>query len=263
MLSECPLLRMDDDMLRKIARGLLARDLRAALRLLQTCTQTRARLDDVVRAEAVARRLQWQPELSRRAIVGGDTLMRAADCELSASWTAGSVLPTTGIFTWTVHACLAEANSLCKIFVGVCDAACTAAWVAAPTPGARLMRLARVQGGCGDYWSSVRLDVDENPVPAPPVGFPCGNSSALANLRAPKKHRTPRVHVMVDHERGRLRFRVGDLPWATVLGQPPVGRLPCGAALRPWVSLTTRGDWCRFVDPFTRLVCADGNTLVK
>ena len=69
---ESLLLSLDEDLLLEIARGLLARDLRAALRLQHVCKLTRARLD-AVRAAAVARQLQWQPELSCRAeiSVGG------------------------------------------------------------------------------------------------------------------------------------------------------------------------------------------------
>lgn len=54
-MEEMPrtLLSLDDDMLLTIARKLLARDLRSTLRLLQTCTQARARLD-AVKAEAAA-----------------------------------------------------------------------------------------------------------------------------------------------------------------------------------------------------------------
>eukprot|EP00665_Eupelagonemidae_sp_cell47_P002354 gene2354-2925_t len=47
------LLSLNDDLLLTIARELIARDVPAALRLLQTCTQARARLY-VVQAEAAA-----------------------------------------------------------------------------------------------------------------------------------------------------------------------------------------------------------------
>ena len=50
----CTLLSLDDDLLLLITRALLAEDLRAALRLLQTCTEARTRLDVVKADEAVA-----------------------------------------------------------------------------------------------------------------------------------------------------------------------------------------------------------------
>merc|ERR1712046_39175 len=103
-------------------------------------------------------------------------------------------------------------------------------------------------------WSSVRAG--DEPDPPPPAGFPCGHMNALFDVRSLQKHREPRICVMVDHERGKLRFRVDNMPWATALGScSSVGPLPPGAGLRPWVALTTRGDECLFIDPFTRLVC--------
>ena len=176
MSDERVLLTLDDDVLLAIARGLLARELPAALRLLQTCSQLLACLD-AIKAEAGARRLQWQPQLSRRADIGGDgaTLSKTPGAvllqpghpgpEQSAAWAAGGLLPTTGRFCWSVHTRLVQTNRRFLLFVGVCDAACTTAWVSAPYHG-RLTRLTR--SADGNFWSSASPgSVGQAPVPPP------------------------------------------------------------------------------------------------
>lgn len=247
--AERVLLDLDDDLLHAIARCLMSQDLPAALRLLQTCRQLLASLH-AVKTEAAARRLQLQPQLSCRAEIEGDgaTLTRAPSAlsTQSAAWAAGGLLPTIGTFKWRVHTNLAPTNRRCLIFVGVCDAACTTAWVAAPFQG-RLTRLARSDDGM--FWSSISAD---NP---PPAGFPCGHMFGYRSFSM-KPHRRPQMHVMVDQERGTLSFGVDGLPWATTLGAAGAdapGRLPPQAALRPWVALIDRDDKCQF-DPYIHLV---------
>ena len=137
------------------------------------------------------------------------------------------------------------------------------------------MRLAREADG--ESWSTVRSaeveddDDDAAPAmtPAPPAGFPCGHLSALSpaplDPRTVRKHREPMVQVMVDLQQGyQMHFRFDRGRWTYALGQSPFeppGQgpppLPRGAALRPWVALTARGDECKFVEPFTRIVRSD------
>ena len=242
---------LPDEIFLAIAYHLLALDLPTCLRFRLCCKELRSTIDVAragerrsVRAEAEARRLQWDEVPN--GIISSDglvlTRMRGQNNASDVCWAQGPLLPVAGKTSWAIEVEHSFENEG-FLNVGVCDAAGRIHWGLNCAYG-RLFRYHRGANGK----QVIRL-----PPPAPPDGWPDGHRTftmmdeAGNRINLYRKAAGTVIEVLVDHDEGVLSFRINGGPVREALTGFPKG---AAGQLRPWARLIYSEDRVRFTSPY-------------
>ena len=225
---------LNDDVLKSIVDILLAgRNLTAVNRLRQTCKSLLVVIDsmDIALEYAVDRTLRWDPEIS----LGGLGVTRdsftcdGAQVAGSIAWlAAGTLLPSSGRFTWQVHVQHEREGDWGEHLVGVCNEESTHGWGLA-TMKNRAWNASRPPSG-----SKVSVEL------ADLGSMHLGGQLTRARLtrEAHGMHVYEQITVVLDADAGTLQYSLNGMQQRTLHHQ-----VPRGTCLRPWACVFLGGRY--------------------
>lgn len=241
------MLELPQDVLLRIARILLFMSSAAVLQFAHASNQVKARLVSVLQAVS----LQWAKSLSCKVTMSTNSLSaRISSRDIVNGWIAGTLLPTTGRFSFSVRVDHAaeRAGAVPALQIGVCNKENNHAWGLDLFSG-MLVRQCKQDG----------LLRDQSCLGKPPPGFQdvpqrCslivdGTSVMLRGhpiWLLPPNHRSTviKVIVILDVPCGKLQFRVfaSNYAHSGQLLVPTLNGFPQGVTLRPWALIQSGGS---------------------
>ena len=233
------LLALPDDVLSSlIAQSLLAKHLPSAIRLSATSKHIRYSCKPLVAEAEKKRRIRWESTTGMVVTNDQRTLTRCGG-SWEKTWAVGSLLPTTGKFSWRIRIDrnLANEGVMC---IGIATQ-CGHAFGLSPYSG-RLSSLYRPSPGC-------KIEANSDP---PEELQHCSFTAQLhvdscgspTNLKG--RANGAIVEIIVDADAGTVQFRLTrncTVPGSsyTIINRSPVvtaiSGLPRGVQLRPWCRL--------------------------